>query len=327
MKGQKVAAVITLSDFHEDYAPALQSVVRLKEYFTGVHIVYPKNYAPPAEASILKDIPCHAHREELNPSALGDTLLLVYLRPDHAVEEAALIELLESAQENRRKCDHFAVRGRVDCEGQRHTYLLGFIWLLSFFDWFRTCINWWGYHTVDDLRAVKVTPVFPTGSIVPTYRHAWLFAIWSRIAWIRYNKHSLTVAPLRPRDYDTLVFRTVYTHPHIGLWNVQWLIGFVLYYFTFALPWWNAYFANIEYRHVFSKPSLYHAWSWIMWRNVWNPIWLALWVLQLLVCMWIVSRRYKHVSLGWVFLMPLYLTLAPLFFVVIRSGLFLSNKK
>jgi hypothetical protein len=339
MKGLRVAAVITLSEYHEDMTVGLQSVLKLREYFTEVHIVYPKGYPNAPGKSDFNGMPYHAHYEELTVAALAGALLVVHVRPDHGVDEPALVELLESAQENRRSCDHYAVRGRVDCDGLTRTYLLGFVWLLSYMDWFRTWLNWWGYHSVYDLRATKVVPEFPSGCIVPRYRHAWLFAVWSRVAWVRYSDQSLVVKPsLRPppsaggeakpkSSEDFFVPQIIYTHPHISVWNVTWLVAFAAYYVCFALPWWNLYFENVAYTQLFVRPSLYAAWSWILWRNVLHPVWLALWGIQIVLCMWIVARRYKHASLGWVFLMPLYLTLSPLVFVLVRMGLFLPARE
>lgn len=337
MKGLKVAAVITLAHAGEDMSVGLESVRKLKDYFSELHIVYPRNYVTPDKDSIAVGIPYHPHYEELTTAILGNVLLVVHVRPDHDIGEPALLELLESAQENSRTCDHYAVRGRVDCDGERYPWLLGFVWLLSYMDWFRTWLNWWGYHTVDDLRAVKVVPRFPSGCHIPSYRHAWLFAVWSRIAWIRYNAQSLIVLA-RPEGGQeqknpegstrppagggwttSLFFRNIYRHPHIGLWNMTWWVPFVVYYFFFALPWWNLLLRHAEYTDLFVRPSLYNAVSWLLWRNVWHPVWLALWGAQIVLCMWIVARRYKHVSLGWVVLMPVYLTLSPLVFMVVRT--------
>lgn len=326
MKGHKVAAIITISDCHEDWQTGLSSVVNLSEYFTELHVVYPKGYKKMDESRFVGLI-YRAHDEELNIALLNNVLLAVHVRPDHNVEETALVELLESAQENRRHCDHYAVRGKVDCEHVQHTYLLGFLWLLTYMDWFRALLNLGGYHTADDLRATKVIPAYPTGAVMPQYSHAWLFAIWSRIARVRTVAQGLILAPPKGGSENNFVFRNIYTHSHIGAWNAMWWLCFAVYYICFALPWWNAYFASVSYTQLLTRPSVYTVWSWVLWRNVWSPVWLALWGAQIVFCMWVVARRYKHVNLSWVFLMPVYVTLSPLVFAVARSGLWIAKMK
>jgi hypothetical protein len=315
MKGLRVAAVITVSEQGEDLSVGLASVLKLRAYFTELHVVYPKDYASEINRGALPgDFPYYAHHEELTIAKLSNALLVVHVNPAHNIDEPALLQLLENAMEKKRTCDHFAVRGTVDCGKERRTYLLGFVWFVAYMDWFRTWLNCWGYHLADDLRASKVVPEFPTGCSVPAYRHAWLFAVWSRVAAVRYSPQSLSISPL------ARLTSSLYTHPHMSVWNMTWWLTFIVYYICFALPWWNLYFENVAYTQLYVRPSLYTAWSWIMWRNVFHPVWLALWGIQIVLCMWIVARRYKHASLGWVFLMPFYVTLSPLVWVSVRGG-------
>jgi hypothetical protein len=334
MKGRNVAAVISISGYQEGITGAIESVCRLKEYFTEVHIVHPPKYElSDSVRQALGPLPCHTHCEELTKATLSkDTLLLVHIQPDHKVEEDALIDLLESAQESRVSCDHYAVRGKVECEHQRYPALLGFVWFVAFMDYFRTLLNARGYHNTNDLRATKVTPHFPSHSTISKYQHAWFFSLFSRIASIRFSSSSLTQIPRDP----LFVFRSIHTHAHMSIWNAQWIIGYLIYYSLFALPWWNVFLPTFGPTPggpvggssfeptpggsgggfvVYSIKVLLH---WLLHRNMFSMIWFSVWVIHILICMFIVTARYKHANLSWVFLMPVYVTLSPIVFLVAR---------
>lgn len=317
LKGQRVAAVIQVSDYREDCSAGIESVVRLKEYFRELHIILPRKYEiPDSGRTSLAPLEVHTHYEEFAQGSLNkDTLLLVHIQPDQKVEEKALETLLESAHLHRQSCDHYAVRGKIDCEQQKRHYLLGFVWFIAYMDWFRTLFNWWGYHRTDDLRATKVVPSFPHHSVIATYQHAWIFAIFSRIASVEYiNDTSLSS---EPRD-DLYVFRHILTHAHMGISNIPWILSYLVYYFLFSLPWWNLFLDAPQYTEASIRSSAYILLYWIAHRNPAGWIFTVLWCIQIIVMMIIISKRFKHVNLSWVFLMPLYVTLSPLVFLVGR---------
>lgn len=323
MKNQKVAIVLQISSYEEDATPVLQSLTKLKDYFHELHIVYPSSSHLDMKAfSDLKD-KIVTHEEELITSALSTSLLLIYVQPDHAIEEAAFTQLIEQAIEKRTSCDHYAVRGKLDCQNIKYPFLLGFLWLVAVFDQFRTWANCWGYHTREDLRATKITPHFPSGTTVYAYKHAWFFSYWSRIASIQYAEgYSLME---KPKD-ALFVLRYIYNHPHLSVTNVGWWLFYLVYYFGFALPWWNVFLNEPAYREASIRSSVYILVYWIAYRNVFNPFWLCLWVFHIVIAMWIVSSRFKHAHLMWIFLMPLYVTLSPLIFLVAKNKIFLVKK-
>lgn len=319
MKGQPVAAIIRGSAYEEDLTGVIKSVIKLKEYFTELHIVYPIKYE--MSDALLKELAplqYFQHYDDITPSLISPkTLLMVDFNPDHTqVDENALVLLLESAQENRKRCDHYAVRGKVNLKEQnkQHPSLLVFVWLLAFIDSFRSILNVWGYHTHEDLRATKVTPHFAAHPHISEYGHAWFFSLFSNIASIR--THSSLISTPSDKSY---VFRTVFNHPHTNLLSV---LVFIVYYLSFALPWWNLLLPTPHLLSIseFSiQTSIYVPFYWYVHRNIYNPLWFSLWIIQIIVFMGVVSSRYKNANLMWVFLMPIYLTLSPLFFLVAKN--------
>lgn len=314
MKGQRVAAIIEGSSYQEDLTTSIENVILLKEYFTELHIIYPVKYEMPENLrKRLAPLIYFHHYDELTPSLIShQTLLLVHIQPDHVVDENVLIELLESAQENRKRCDHYAIRGKVDCKYQNH-YFLGFVWIIAFMDFFRTIFNAWGYHTKEDLRATKVTPVFGGHPIISEYKHAWFFSLFSRIASVRYHPSLLLI----PKDRYS--FRSIYNHPHMSSWNLQWIIVYIVYYICFSIPWWNLFLHKPTFTEPSIKASAYIVLHWIAYRNIYNPVWLFFWCVQLITCMAVVASRFKNGNLSWVFLMPLYLTLSPIMFLAAKN--------
>jgi len=324
MKGQKVAAVIHVSDYKEDITPALQSLSKLKEYFKEVHIVHPSNYdIPRVEDKELKE-KITTHYEELTTSLLNSSLLVVYVQPDHVIEETALVQLLEQAMEKRNTCDHYGIRGKVDCENQKYPYLLGFLWLVTILDQLRTWINLWGYHTREDLRASKITPHFPNGTTIHTYKHAWLFSYWSKIAAIQYAEGSSLLE--KPTD-AFFVFRYIHNHIHMSGWNITWWVFYIIYYFGLSLPWWNVFLSEPGAPAFSIRSSVYILFYWVAYRNVFNPFWICIWLIHIVFAMWIVNSRYKHVNLMWTFLMPFYATLSPLVFLMAKIKIFEAKKR
>lgn len=326
LKGQRVAAVIRVSDYGEDILAGVESVIRLKEYFKELHIIHPAKYEiPEFDRKTLSPVVLYTHREELNQGDLNkDTLLIVHVGPDQEVNEEALNTLLESAQLHRNSCDHYAVRGKIDCEKQKHTFLLGFVWFIAFMDSFRTLFNWWGYHRTDDLRATKVIPSFPLHSTLSTYQHAWVFSLFSRIASIQYIKDTSLVTI--PKD-DLYAFRHVRTHAHMGIINIPWVLCYLVYYFLFSLPWWNLFLETPQYTEASIRSSAYILLYWIAYRNPAGWVFLVVWTIQIIVMMVLVAKRFKHVNLSWIFLMPFYVTLSPFIFLVGRWIVLKRNTK
>jgi hypothetical protein len=320
MKGQPVAAIIHGSSYKEDLTEVILNVIELKEYFTELHIVYPVKYEVSDELKKkLHPIHYHQHYDEITPSLVSNqTLLLVHFHANHQVDETALIALLESAYDNRKNCHHYGVRGKTDLKDFSGfgSFFLGFVWLVVFMDYWRTLLNAWGYYTNEDLIATRVTPHFSAHPTIETYRHAWLFSLFSRIASVRHNT-SLLVTP-SPKDMF-YAFRAIYNHPHMSAWNVQWVLAYVVYYFCFALPWWNFFLSQPIFAGISLKSSLYFGLYWATHRDIYHPVWISLWCVQIIAYMAVVSSRYKNANLSWVFLMPIYVTLSPIMFLIAKN--------
>jgi hypothetical protein len=321
LAGKSVAAVIYHQNQSDEELTAFikETIIPLKDYFREIHIVSASKYEVP---NTLNGITLFQHYDELSASLLcPETLLLVHFNTDQKLDENALVLLLESAQENRKRCDHYAIRGRIDSKAQNHSlqssFLFGFVWFVTFIDYFRTLFNVWGYHTNEDLRATKVTPHFCAHPTVSEYKHAWFFSLFSRIASVQYHASLL----ITPRD-DFYAFRFVRNHPHMSATNVQWWIFYTVYYVCFALPWWNLVLPNPGFKEVSVQSSIYIALYWFVYRNIYNPVWVFFWSVQIIALMLFVASRFKNANLSWVFLMPLYLTISPLFFLVSKNKKF-----
>lgn len=315
MKGQPVAAIIHGTDYKEDLTEVILKIASLKEYFTEVHIIYPVKYTLSDELTKqLHPLHYHQHYDELTPSLISNkTLLLVHFHPNHEPDELALVALLESAYDNRKGCDHYAVRGKTDLK-HTNVFFMGFLYLVAFMDWFRTLFNAWGYHTHEDLRATKVTPHFSSHPTIADYGHAWFFSLFSRVASIRHGTSLIVV----PKD-SLYAFRSIYGHPHMSAWNIQWVLVYLVYYICFAIPWWNLLLPTPVFAELSIKSSFYMGIYWLIYRNVYHMVWLSFWFVQIIAYMAVVSSRFKNPNLMWTFLMPVYVTLSPLFFLVAKN--------
>jgi hypothetical protein len=119
--------------------------------------------------------------------------------------------------------------------------------------------------------------------------------------------------PFQAKDRGlALVLRTVKQHRHLSVWRAWWLALFAVYYALFALPWWTLVLGT----HRSAADGFL---SWLFLRPVLaDPFWVAVQLAHLAL---VVYASWGEIELpanaegAAILLYPVYLTLAPAFFL------------
>lgn len=294
-KEQRVAAVITVSEFGECCENGVKSVLDNAAYFRELHIVqhghannmdiYP-GWAVDAEAVAgAFGVPPIWH-STFDPNKVRAGAV-VYIAPDMQVASGAIAELhqqmVHCSVHDPHKT-HFAITGitsiRLDTEAEKRDprnwlqgLSYGFLLVVMMLDWMRSLFALYKYHRTFDLRAELLFSTFPRRvRCAPKRPFTW---------WVRNVEQARTedggAALLHiPRGGDaglSFVLRTIKTHNHLGAG--LWVLGFALYYVLFAWPWWNGVALSSS---VWGWPILYP-----ITKNPWAWYWMLLYVVHTLV--------------------------------------------
>lgn len=330
---ERFSAVIKISQFEECPESGIQSVLCNAAYFKELHIVkhgYDINqtlydtWKEDHNLMMEKGISVYWHNEfDTNKT---HTHAVVHILPDHQVLSGAMTTLHEDmvqAAKDAPSRTHFALTGitsiRLSERQKRDVYQwmqslsYGFLLVVMMLDWLRSLCqppffpfiwNIFKYHKTSDLRAVTVRTTYPRrAQLAP---EAWSWWIWNN-GQSRAKSVGAAVMCI-PKNKDVgipFVLRTIKTHNHLGFG--LWVLGFSLYYWLFAWPWWN---------------TLVLDWGWsILYPLTHDPrtwYWLTVYVLHTLIVA-VVAWNNMELPLGLlpiqVLLYTFYLTISPIVLV------------
>jgi hypothetical protein len=323
MRGAAADAVVEISEFAESCEYAIKSIVRNKARFCAVHIVHsgatPMYEGWEADQRALDPLPLVWHNMTLDPARLHSEVA-VHVPPDVQALEAAFQELADATDNPHTRDTEFGVSSVLYFEdrlGWASLLALGFLPVLLLLDTFRYVFNMRRYHRTSDLRANFVVRTHPRRVYVaPTRWYLWeAFTQVHRSIYGGAACMQMVGGGNAPGVSNGVSFllRTLKTHRHMG-WRtlVFWWLPFVLYYATFALPWWML-FVDGQYRGYFAAFIV---------RNVMHPGWITMYTAHATVgaaLAWIYIRYPQP----WMWavhalLFPVYFTLSPILYVYAR---------
>lgn len=337
MEGRTLGALVIEgpdSTALESLTPALRS------HFSEIYVVGPNG--APIGGKADDTVQYVAHFDDINLNTVsGQALVRVpsNLRIEGIKE---LRQLHHDMKHKSRSRTYFGVSSRLDAQKCNKPWL-GFYLVLAVVDWWRALASLWGYQRPGDLRAIALTTVYPQRKHIEAepwwiFLPGWSLTSWcccSRYAMTRRAKHAAhLVQHVKAGDEGAQFVREFRAHPHyswfLTLWpipmpNCLWLFPFALYYYLFALPWWNwlatalvsgyvpGLVANREVYRVLAAIAYEYPMSWVWW------IAAALHLLLMVVPIVYVRMRLGPLpQLLFILLYPLYLTLSPLVWFVIK---------
>lgn len=271
-------AVVSVSDFNESIEPAIKSILRNHEYFSALHIVkYGYSKKEVMYPGWLIDL-IELRDKNLEPiwhsnldATKLKTFVAIHVSPDHQIKDGAMDMLYTDMAINNTQ-SLFAVTGITCLEEKSFTIAkcasalsYGFLLVVMIIDAYRTIFNLTRYHTTNALRAQTVTKTFPQRAWL-TERRWWLWFFYTRVSGTSFGGSGLGQIPVEKDRGLTFVLRHIKTHQHLGIGI--WIIGFILYYFFFAYPWWSVFFKSFGYTNM---PQVNNVIDWIKWIFVRNP--------------------------------------------------------
>jgi hypothetical protein len=302
---------------------------------------YDDDLRPGSTTTTAKSEHLHHHHGEVDLSLVtSQAVIHVPANMEFALPPATWAALEADMQAKCELRNRFALASRMRYHSKR--LVLGMLWLgflpvLAVLDWWRGLCSLWGYHCPGDLRVETLTTTYPSRKRVEADTPWFHCCCSSRYAVRRAvaNKGAHLVQHVRQGEELNHLCHTVRTHPHltwtlaqwpVPVFNCWWVPAFTVYYYLFALPWWNwlanrlitgyvpAIFAHNEMlRTPFA--ILYH---WPLSRFWWPVL-----VLHLLFVVLPITTRRMHLGPWWqtlvyLALYPLYLTASPLLWFVIK---------
>ncbi len=328
--------VITVSPHGEIPEVAIESVLKANsQKEVGIDTIHLVSITKPNYSTWPKHLEAMKQRNityvwhnggRLDPSRLHG-LSPVFMSANMKINALAFNPLWDEFQKHGSTYDEYALRAAVQAPTNPFGWLAaGFVLIAMLIDSLRTWANWGGYHVpMTDLR-IKVFSNMPDRTC-ESKRHSYFVYEW--LIGPAYNKRVLHLASphqfmLAPPNMVTFMWRFIASHPHLSLIGLPWLSCFVVYYFALALPWWNAYFSP----RTFDAPSNIIIWliKWSLIRNVYNPFWISLWLVNMVVIFFFARNRLFNIRnvqqlfglLVTVLLLPAYLTLFPIILVLGR---------
>jgi hypothetical protein len=243
------------------------------------------------------------------------TQALVHLEPDVKATESAFKQLKQDIL-SYPACQHFTLSSILYLNTPRFSWWelpwYGFLFPLLIIDSLANLVTFWQHARTVDMRAQLVQSTWPRRSRLAS-RSWWRWWFRTGTCWTRAGGVSCVQMPLQQKDRGlTLVLRTIKGHRHLSLWKPWWLTMALVYYSLFALPWWTLFLG--VHRDI-SDGLL----SWLFLRPlVSDPFWVAVQLVHLVA---VVYASWGEIELpahgeGWVLVLyPVYLTLAPAFFL------------
>lgn len=297
------SAVITVSHHGESASNGIKSVLKNVHFFKDVHINRKNTYA--AYQEDVQDLRAQGivvyESSVFNEQKLH-TLLRIDVPPDARMEEATLFALWDAMAN-----DHTNVAGVASqlaiIPYQDMTWREwfndfvwgGFVLVLYYFDAFRWLVSGAQYIGTNDVRASRMSRVYPSHLRDPPNRwYLWWIGTGIAPVW----KNDLVQDP-SDRGMS-LVARIIRTHRHLT-WVGMWWLGLIVFQFCFGLPWWN----YVISRDIFIGHYLYRDMSTILWR-----IYYPLICIPFLIAVWNHVQKYPPYLLGIHSVMfPVYATL------------------
>lgn len=306
----KGSAVIRISPQGESCERGLLSVKRNADRFADVHLVQlasnPDTEYYPGYNKHLQELEAngvHVVRHSVFNEQLLETLLLVEVPPDCDATTGAFDTLFNTLLASP-SLNEIAVSSQLSIEPAsappakilEALLFYGFLLVLLVFDTLRSAARLGRYSRSCDLRARRLSRVYPAHVRLPPDRwYMW----WFFTGVARTRRGDATCVQVPPDEGASLVMRTIKEHRHLTWWGVWWA-GFWLYYFVGALPWWNG---------VLSGWGLYFT------RDISALYWSVTYVLHTLfagILVWIYVDEYPYYLLvPHVLLYTVFLTLFP----------------
>jgi hypothetical protein len=249
-----------------------------------------------------------------DPSKL-QTQALIRLEPDVKVTESAFKQVKQDMVDNP-QCQHFTLSSILYLNTPRFSWWelpwYGFLFPLLVVDSLANLVTLWQHARTVDMRAQLVQSTWPCRSRLAT-KSWWRWWVRTGTQWTRPGGVSCVQMPLVQKDRGlSLVLRTVKQHAHLSIWRPWWVALFLVYYSLCALPWWTLF---LGVHQDISQGFL----SWLFLRPVFaDSFWFAV---QLLHIALVVYATWGEIELpaNWegvaIVLYPVYLTLAPAFFL------------
>lgn len=320
--GDKLSVVIQVSEFHEPATAAVTSILENRAFIEDVHIVqYGYINTLPHWDDLMAKLSAvgltATWHSQLDASKLRCKAVVVLPADLYAGSSAfeALRDTIDAYGGQTRGLmryggyDQFAVSSTVYNDAANVSVSYGWLCVILVLDTLRQWINFGHYHRSCDLRAFAVSSYWskdePRVSLPP--HRWWRWWIGTGVCPPLSVGSACTQIPQLQHGF-AFVLRTLKTHQSMGLGI--WLLGFLLYYGLFAIPWWGA-LINEQTRLWWIARS----------GTWWNPLswtwyWLTAHLLHMaavgvLVYSNIILANANHMATLFVLAYPLYLTLMP----------------
>jgi hypothetical protein len=269
----KASAVITISNQGESCQKAVKSVIGNAKFFKDVHIAYfqggdSTDYYTgwkEDEETLVKLGLVPIRHSIFNLQKL-ETLLRVDIPPDVEATEAAFLTLFDAmVSPSINEAGVASELALVGWEKPSPRNLLeamffhGFLIVLLMLDSMRSAFRLFSYNRTADLRATRMSLVYPNTLRPPPNR----WYMWWLFTGVATTVPSNGTCTQDPSDEGSSLFvRTVKTHRHLS-WIGIWWLGYFLYYVAFALPWWNTFMSPESKIGAWLMRDPF-AWYWIM---------------------------------------------------------------
>lgn len=290
---ERVAAVIEVSAWDESPRAAVRSVLDNRAYFAEVHLVAPRrpSYAgwPDDRRALLDagysattttqcDQPYEWHSSGVfDANRVGSGVRAAFFIPaDMQVTEAAVSALhddMVNSGSYSPNVAHFAISSvtsiHADASEDGGDWRMnwpgiasyGFLLVLMMLDWMRLVFNLGKYHRTFDLRGEVLQLRFPRWTRRPE-RPGIMSWLWNRTtARAQYGDSALMHVPSDRDAGFAFVLRSIKTHAHMGAG--LWILGFLVYYWFFAWPWWNPFVQHSSWTLVRVLGKTPFAWYWL----------------------------------------------------------------
>lgn len=243
------------------------------------------------------------------------TQALIHLEPDVKVTESAFKQLKQDMLAYP-QCQHFTLSSILYLNTPRFSWWelpwYGFLFPLLIVDSLANLFTLWQHARTVDMRAQLVQSTWPCRSRLAAPASWWRWWIRTGTCWTRAGGVSCVQMPFQAKDRGlSLVLRTV--KQHRSMVRVWWLLLFSVYYALFALPWWTLVLGT--HQSAATDGFL----SWLLLRPVLaDTFWLAVQLVHLAL---VVYASWGEIELPAnaegvaILLYPVYLTLAPAFFL------------
>jgi len=216
-------------------------------------------------------------------------------------------------------CDQFAVTSSIFIDPETPLsfwgssfFWYGYLMFWIFQDWISYGFKWFQHHRSVDLRARAANPYWASRKTRVMLAPRRCFRDWCGSKTRRPVSAPEAQCMICPTTNDqgfsfvARIFQNQYG-PAWNVWLLPWAVGFAIYYWTFALPWWN----------LFVSPA---TWGWWLQRaEFFTTLPLFFYAIHS-VAMIVLSLSYLQLPYNSIFLLavlyPIHLTTLPIFFFV-----------